>query len=116
MSALYMRMQPCETKPPIESGRLVPWMAYSPPRKVSAAAPIGLWVEPPGMTRGSFGFSRRMEAGGAQAGRTNLPSTRAFPVQVMPALPTPTGKRRAWPLVEDIIKTALVGLYDDGAG
>src|SRR3954454_11218908 len=27
---------------PIDSGRLVPWMAYSPPDRVMAATPIGL--------------------------------------------------------------------------
>src|SRR5262249_36531138 len=43
MSSLYMRIQPCETKPPIVPGALVPWMAYSPPpERVMAAAPIGL--------------------------------------------------------------------------
>src|SRR5690348_10241283 len=50
MSWLYMRMQPCETKPPTEPGLLVPWIAYSPSASVSAAAPIGLRGEPDGMT------------------------------------------------------------------
>jgi hypothetical protein len=34
-------------------GALVPWIAYSPPDSVMAAAPIGLCEEPPGTTLGS---------------------------------------------------------------
>ena len=52
MSWLYMRMQPCETNPPIVPGALVPRMAYSPPDSVMAAAPTGL-CEEPGTTPGS---------------------------------------------------------------
>ena len=32
------------------TGSLVPWMAYSSPTSVIAAAPIGLLGKPPGMT------------------------------------------------------------------
>src|SRR5438477_1372047 len=90
-SWLYMRMQPYETKPPIEPGALVPWIAYSPPERVSAAAPIGLRGLPPGMTSGNDGLSRLTIAGGDQAGDTYLPSMRATPDHCLPALPTPTG-------------------------
>src|SRR5215207_4701896 len=34
-------MQPYEANLPIDSGLLVPWMAYSPPESVMAATPIG---------------------------------------------------------------------------
>src|SRR5215467_2620851 len=65
-----MRMQPYETKPPIEPGLLVPWMAYSPPPlSVMAAAPMGLPGLPPGITFGSEGLSRLTSAGGDHAGR-----------------------------------------------
>ncbi len=80
-----------ETKPPIDPGALVPWMAYSPPDRVSAAAPIGLRGEPPGMTSGRRGLSRRTSSGGAQAGRTYFPSIWALPVHALPRRPTPTG-------------------------
>ena len=54
MSSLYMRMQPCDTNPPIVPGASVPWMAYSPPPdSVMAATPIGLSEVPPGTTLGS---------------------------------------------------------------
>src|SRR6478736_10233417 len=98
MSSLYMRIQPCDTNPPIELGRLVPWIAYSPPRSVNAASPIGLLGAPPGITLGKRGFSRRMELGAAHAGRMYFPSTRALPLHVIPALPTPTEKRIAFSL------------------
>src|SRR5207244_1813099 len=55
MSWLCMRMQPYETKPPIEPGALVPWIAYWPPESVIAATPIGLCGLPPGITAGSEG-------------------------------------------------------------
>src|SRR3954451_18996559 len=42
MSWLSMRMQPQEANLPIDSGLLVPWMAYLPPDSVMAAMPIGL--------------------------------------------------------------------------
>ena len=55
MSALCMRMQPCDTNLPIEPSLLVPWMAYwPPPDSVIAATPIGFCGEPPGTTAGSL--------------------------------------------------------------
>ena len=39
-----------------------------------AAAPIGFCGDPPGITLGRLGLSRRMSAGGDQAGLTYLPS------------------------------------------
>src|SRR5215218_10063473 len=57
MSSLYVRMQPYEAYLPIDSGRFVPWMAYSPPDRVRAATPIG--------------FSRRVGGGGRCAVRTS---------------------------------------------
>src|SRR4051794_41310448 len=51
MSSLSMRMQPYEANVPIESGRFVPWIAYSPPESVMAATPIGLLGAPPGHIR-----------------------------------------------------------------
>src|SRR5215210_5168453 len=57
MSWLSMRMQPYEAKVPIDSGLLVPWMAYSPPESVMAATPIGLFGAPPGITSGNVGLS-----------------------------------------------------------
>src|SRR5215212_8952900 len=77
-----MRMQPEDTKPPIESGRFVPWIAYSPPDSVNAATPIGLLGDPPGITRVTLD-------GDAQAGLMYLPSICAVPAHCMPALPTP---------------------------
>jgi hypothetical protein len=35
-----MRMQPCDTNPPIVLGALVPWIAYSPP-DIHAAERLG---------------------------------------------------------------------------
>src|SRR5215813_9497666 len=68
-----MRMQPEETKPPIELGSLVPWIAYSPPPlSVSAAAPMGLLGLPPAITSGSEGLSCLTAAGGDHAGRSCL--------------------------------------------
>jgi hypothetical protein len=52
---------------------LVPWIAYSPPLSVSAAAPIGLRGDPPSMTFGSRGLARLMSAGGDHAGLMYLP-------------------------------------------
>ena len=46
MSLLCMRMQPADTKPPIEPGLLVPWIASSLCTSTSAAAPIGFFGEP----------------------------------------------------------------------
>src|SRR5579872_2741300 len=97
MSSLYMRTQPYETKPPTEPGRLVPWMAYSPPASVIAATPIGLRGEPPGMTSGMKGLSRLTSAGGDQAGLRYLPLIWVVPDHCLPYLPTPTGYRIAWP-------------------
>src|SRR5829696_8009876 len=57
MSSLSMRMQPYEANVPIDSGRFVPWMAYSPPETVMAATPIGLLGAPPGITSGRLGLS-----------------------------------------------------------
>ena len=70
---------------------LVPWMAYSPPLSVIAAAPIGLRGEPPSMTFGSFGLARLMSAGGDHAGLMYLPVMEAVPLHCWPARPTPTG-------------------------
>src|SRR5215216_8160283 len=64
ISRLCMRMQPYETNLPIDSGRLVPWIAYSPPESVRAATPIGLFGAPPGMPLGGFGGSWRTSSGG----------------------------------------------------
>src|SRR5215211_1861170 len=72
-------MQPYEANLPIDSGLLVPWMAYSPPESVMAATPIGLLGAPPGITSGSAGLSALTSAGGVQAGCTYLPFTRALP-------------------------------------
>ena len=83
-------MQPYDTKPPIEPGSLVPWIAYSPPLSVSAAAPIGLRPEPPGITFGRLGLSRFTSAGGDQAGLRYLPVMIDVPVHCLPARPTPT--------------------------
>src|ERR1700759_125903 len=91
MSALSIRIQPYDTKPPTEPGMLVPWMAYSPPGSVIAATPIGLRGEPPGTTFGMFGLSRFASRGGDQAGLRYLPSMRVVPAHCLPALPTPTG-------------------------
>src|SRR5262245_8484618 len=91
ISALCIRMQPCDTKPPIEPGLLVPWIAYSPPKSVIAAAPIGLDGEPPAITFGSEGFSRLIIAGGLHAGRRCLPLIIVVPCHCMPTVPTPTG-------------------------
>ena len=46
MSLLCMRTQPADTRPPIEAGLLVPWMASSLSTSTSAAAPIGFLGEP----------------------------------------------------------------------
>src|ERR1700759_1464963 len=83
MSALSIRMQPYDTKPPTEPGMLVPWMAYSPPESVIAATPIGLRGEPPGITSGMFGLSGLTSFGGQPA--------RVVPSHCLPARPTPTG-------------------------
>src|ERR1043165_4413294 len=91
MSWFYMRMQPYDTKPPIELGSLVPWMAYSPPDSVSAAAPIGLPGEPPSCPRALFGRARAMSGAGCQAGFTYLPLMIERPAHWRPARPTPTG-------------------------
>src|SRR3954470_21605358 len=77
--------QPYEANLPIDSGLLVPWMAYSPPDRVMAPTPIGLLGAPPGITSGSAGLSALTSAGGVQAGRTNLPLTRALPCHCLPA-------------------------------
>ena len=58
ISQLHMRAQPWKTKPPIEAGRLVTWVACSPPRMVRAAAPIGLLAASPGMTSARPGLQR----------------------------------------------------------
>src|SRR5436853_6417816 len=92
-----MRMQPYDTKPPTEPGMLVPWIAYSPPLSVSAAAPIGFRGLPPGMTFGIDGLSRLTSLGGDQSGRRCLPSMKVLPDHCLPALPTPTGQRVAAP-------------------
>src|SRR5215207_6189801 len=91
MSSLYMRMQPYEANVPIDSGRFVPWIAYSPPDRVSARGPIGLPGSPPGITSGSFGLSALTSSGGDQAGLTCLPATSDQPCHCLPARPTPTG-------------------------
>src|SRR3954468_4443471 len=83
MSSLSMRMQPYEANVPIESGRFVPWIAYSPPESVVAATPIGLLGAPPGITSGSFGLSALTSAGGVHAGWTYLPFTWALPCHCM---------------------------------
>src|SRR3954449_11244726 len=57
MSWFSMRMQPYEANVPIDSGRLVPWIAYSPPDSVMAATPIGLFGAPPGISSGSAGLA-----------------------------------------------------------
>ena len=41
-------MQPYEANVPINSGRFVPWMAYSPPDRVSAADPSDYPARHPG--------------------------------------------------------------------
>src|SRR3954470_18760713 len=97
MSWLYIRMQPYETYPPIDPGLLVPWMAYWPPDKVSAAAPIGFFGEPPGMMSGIPGCSRLMSGGGPHAGLMRLLSIIDLPAHWRPARPTPTGYERARP-------------------
>src|SRR5262249_35241707 len=97
MSALYMRMQPYDTKPPTELGTLVPWIAYCPPERVMAATPMGFRGEPPGMTLGRLGWSCFTSAGGDQAGCRYLPSMVAVPAQALPAFPPPTGERTARP-------------------
>ena len=38
MSALRIRMQPCDTRPGTRSGRSVPWMPTKPPAGQSVAA------------------------------------------------------------------------------
>src|SRR3974390_319569 len=44
-----MRMQPCDTKPPIEPSLFVPWMAYwPPPESLMAATPTGFFGRAPG--------------------------------------------------------------------
>ena len=77
------------TKRPIEAGLLVPWMAYSLPRSVSAAAPIGLRGEPLEMTGPRTPWL--MARGARQAGSTNLGDARAGPLHARP----PNGDRKA---------------------
>src|SRR4029079_9741789 len=95
MSSLYMRMQPYETNPPTDFGAFVPWIAYSPPASVIAATPSGFVGEPPGMSLGNVGLSRRTASGGAQLGRRYFPSTYDTPVHCRSARPTPTTYRTA---------------------
>src|SRR5215213_5450275 len=90
ISSLSMRMQPYEANVPIEDGLLAPWMAYSPPDRVMAAIPIGLFGAPPGITSGSTGLSAVTSAGGVQAGWTYLPLTWALPCHCLPGRPTAT--------------------------
>src|SRR5258708_39985701 len=97
ISAFNMGMQPYETKPPIEPGELVPWIAYSPPASVIAATPIGLRGDPPGMTAGMYGLSRLTSLGGDQAGLRYLPSIWGVPAHCLPALPTPAREPTARP-------------------
>src|SRR3954469_7045276 len=114
MSSLCMRMQPYGADLPIDSGLLVPWMAYSPPDRVMAATPIGLLGAPPGITSGSAGLSARTSAGGVQAGRRCLPFTRAWPCHCLPGRPTATvAQRRS--VAEHKVELSLGGLDHDGA-
>src|SRR5450759_3731939 len=79
-----MRMHPWDTKPPIEPGLLVPWMAYSPPPlSVIAAAPIGLPVLPPVMSDGVRVGSLLIEAGSIHPGLMYFPSMKAVPDQAI---------------------------------
>jgi hypothetical protein len=75
----------------MEDGRFVPWIAYSPPVRTMAAAPMGLDATPPGIRSGRRGLSRFTSAGGLQAGLMNFATMRADPAHCLPALPTPTG-------------------------
>src|SRR5688572_23289522 len=88
---LCIRMQPYDTKPPIDDGLLVPWMAYSPCASTSAAAPMGLLGDPAAITCGKPGRSRLISAGGDHAGRRRLLDMNDSPAHCLPARPTPTG-------------------------
>src|SRR5215210_696370 len=87
-----MRMQPYEANVPIEDGLFVPWMAYSPPERVMAAAPIGLFGAPSGITSGSVGLSALTSAGGVQAGCTHTCRPPGpCPATAYPAVQPPPG-------------------------
>ena len=74
---------------PIVSGLFVPWIAYLPPERVRARAPMGLLRAPPGILSGTSGLSRLISAVGDQAGSTKVPSISAWPCHCFPALPQP---------------------------
>jgi hypothetical protein len=94
---------------------LVPWIKYSPPPSVNAAAPIGFLGEPPGITRGSDGLS--LDFCGLRPGRPEV-----FAVDPHRARPGPAGlvdtDRVAYraPVTQHVIELSLARLYHDGAG
>src|SRR5215212_1140751 len=115
MSWLSIRMQPYEANLPIDSGRLVPWMAYSPPESVMAATPIGLLGAPPGITSGSAGLSALTSAGGV--GRLHVLAADlglALPLLAGPTHCHRVADRLAAP--EHEIELPLGGLDHDRAG
>src|SRR5450631_2133112 len=88
-SLLCIRMQPHDTKPPTDPGLLVPWIASSLSASTSAAAPIGFFGDPEGITQ--VGRSPLISAGGLQAGRRALVAMLVVPNHCLPTRPTPTG-------------------------
>src|SRR5215208_807324 len=115
MSSLYMRMQPYEAYLPIDSGRFVPWIAYSPPDRVKAATPIWLFGAPPGMTSGRSGLSSRTSSGGDHAGRRCLPATATWPTHCLAGRPTGDRVAHCTSILDDEVETALSSLNDNGA-
>ena len=116
MSLLYILMHPYETNPPIDSGRLVPWMAYSPPRRVSAACPTGLFGAPPGIDyRESRGVSpNRLRCRPSRPKVFTLDSRRAAPCHTGAANANRKSKRVR--SVDSKVKLALAGFHYNRAG
>jgi hypothetical protein len=86
---------------PTDSGRFVPWIAYSPPESVMARGPIGLRGEPPG--------SRRADSDCRPAPRPGSPGLPA-------GLPDRDLVAERPAVAENEVQAALARLDDDRAG
>ena len=78
MSSLCIRMRPYDANLPIQLWPVRSWMAYSPPERVRAPNPIGLFGAPPGSRRANLVIDRT-SSGGDHAGRRCLPATSTWP-------------------------------------
>ena len=114
MSLLCMRMQPADTKPPIEPGLLVPWMASSLSASTSAAAPIGFFGEPDYIE-----VRRALTAQRHRRLPRRLEVFAGDPRGAEPLLAGTADADRVFArliLAGDEIEAAFLALYHDGAG